>query len=297
MDEMLRRSLGPTIAISIGIDESLPPVLVDPSQLELGLLNLALNARDAMPDGGRLTIAAQRENHHGAGQPDGYYVRISVTDSGVGMAPETLKRATEPFFTTKGVGKGTGLGLSMVQGLVAQSGGTMQIDSQLGQGTSVRVWLPVAETDVPAPEGGVVDPENRSAKPGSQVSPSRRIMLVDDDPLVLSSTRAMLEDLGHAVIVASSAAEALEKLQEQSTVDVVVTDYAMPIMNGSELATLIRQRWPQISVILTSAYADHIGFEHNRFDRLPKPYTQAEIASSIDQALRAWKFTSRAGSV
>jgi signal transduction histidine kinase len=297
MDEMLRRSLGPTIAIGIGIDESLPPVLVDPNQLELGLLNLALNARDAMPDGGQLTIEAQRQNEHGVGRPDGGYVRISVTDSGTGMDAETLKRATEPFFTTKGVGKGTGLGLSMVQGLVAQSGGTMQIDSRPGRGTSVRVWLPVAETDVPAAERGIIDPGHRSAKSGSQVTLSRRIMLVDDDPLILSSTRAILEDLGHTVIVASSAAEALEKLLDQSTVDVVVTDYAMPIMNGSELATTIRQRWPQMPIILASAYADHIGLEHNRFERLSKPYTQAEIASPIDQALRARKFTSRAGNL
>jgi CheY-like chemotaxis protein len=283
----LRRSLGPTITIRIAVDESLPPVLIDPHQFELGLLNLALNARDAMPEGGHLAIEAQHEKDNPgiAGRVHGSYVRISVTDSGMGMDHETLKRATEPFFTTKGVGKGTGLGLSMVQGLVVQSGGTMQIHSQPGQGTSIRLWLPIADTAVRATHVGVSGPGSHPVQVSLQNASSGQILVVDDDPLILSSARAMLEDLGHVVTVASSGAEALVLLQDRSNMDVVMTDYAMPGMNGFELATLIRQQWPDLPVIIASAYADYLSIEQSPFRRLAKPYTQKEIASSIDRAM------------
>src|ERR1051326_3387458 len=206
MVEMLRRSLGPGIQITTDFETDLPPTRVDPNQLELALLNLALNARDAMPLGGRLTISAHRERI-GVGDVPGLqpgdYVCIAERDTGEGMDEVTLKRATEPFFTTKGAGRGTGLGLSMVDGLVAQSGGAMRINSHQGAGTTVELWLPVAEAEAverPRP----VAPQ--------RVAESRccRVLVIDDDPIVLAGTAAMLEDLGHTATEVESAEQALK---------------------------------------------------------------------------------------
>ena len=193
---MLRRTLGPSIEIVTAYRPDLPPIRVDPNQLELALLNLALNARDAMPQGGRLVIggrcvasAADRPKELAAGR----YVCMTVSDTGAGMDEATLKRAAEPFFTTKGAGKGTGLGLSMVHGVAAQSGGAMRMTSQLGEGTTVELWLPVSE----AAAGG-----RSSLQPacvGDRRCRSYRVLVVDDDPLVVASTAAMLEDVGHVV--------------------------------------------------------------------------------------------------
>jgi signal transduction histidine kinase len=286
MEDMLRRSLGPTISIEATLDASLPPVLVDSNQFELALLNLALNARDAMPEGGRLTIVAHRDEGAApiAGLPNGEYVCILVADSGLGMDEQTLKRAAEPFFTTKGVGKGTGLGLPMVHGLVAQSGGAMQIASQVGVGTSIRLWLPVDQTGVAA--------EYHPLEVETQNMLSYRILVVDDDPLILSSTSAMLEDLGHVVIEASSGMTALEILRASAKIDVVVTDYAMPSMTGLELFGLIRQQWPWIPVILASGYADLMGIEKAPLERLAKPYNQTQIALCVEKVLEERKVVS-----
>jgi signal transduction histidine kinase len=283
MEDMLRRSLGPTITIEAEVSESLPPVQIDPHQLELALLNLALNARDAMPSGGQLTITARRDEAAGAtaGLPIGEYVCAVVTDSGSGMDEQTLKRATEPFFTTKGVGKGTGLGLPMVHGLMAQSGGAMQIASQAGQGTAVRLWLPVDRT-------GVV-PQSVVFEVRTQTALSRRILVVDDDPLISSSTAAMLEDLGHVVIEASSATSALEILRAGTKVEVVVTDHAMPHMTGLELAGIIREQWPWIPIILASGYAELLNTDDVPLPRLAKPYHQSELASCIADVLEEQK--------
>ena len=235
MEELLQRSLGPTISIKADLADTLPAVRVDPHQFELALLNLALNARDAMPDGGRLTIAAHREEGVGVvpGLLSGEYVCVVVTDTGSGMDELTLKRAAEPFFTTKGVGKGTGLGLPMVHGLVAQSGGAMRIASEPGVGTSVRLWLPTDPDGVVAPGAAPEAPETaRRCK----------ILVVDDDPLILSSTAAMLEDLSHIVVEAASASHALDVLCSGERIDMVITDHAMPGMTGLELAKRIRGR-------------------------------------------------------
>jgi signal transduction histidine kinase len=283
MADMLRRSLGPTITIDADISENLPPIQIDPHQLELALLNLALNARDAMQEGGRLTITAVRDEAEGveAGLPKGEYVRAVVADSGSGMDQQTLKRATEPFFTTKGIGKGTGLGLPMVHGLMAQSGGAMQIMSQLGQGTSVCLWFPVNRDGAALVESV---PDTRAPSQGSS-----RILVVDDDPLILSSTVAMLEDLGHIVVEASSAIGALEILQADAKVDVVVTDHAMPHMTGLELAGIIRQQWPWIPAILTSGYAELQPTDDISLPRLAKPYRQAELAACIADVIEGHK--------
>jgi signal transduction histidine kinase/ActR/RegA family two-component response regulator len=274
MEEMLRRSLGPTISIVIDVSRSLPFVRIDPHQFELALLNLALNGRDAMPGGGRLTITAFGEAPGFIpGLTTGEYVCIVITDTGSGMDEVTLKRATEPFFTTKGVGKGTGLGLPMVHGLVAQSGGTMRIASEVGEGTSVSLWLPVDRAGVVA-QGALQETR-------TQEMLCHKILVVDDDPLIASSTAAMLDDLGHAVVEASSAATALEILRSGTKVDLVVTDHAMPNMTGLELACVIREQWPWIPVIIASGYADLLTTTNIPFRRLAKPYHQSELASCM----------------
>jgi signal transduction histidine kinase len=278
MEEMLRRTLGPTVSIDFAVSASLPSVRVDPHQLELALLNLAVNGRDAMPDGGRLSISAHRETGRDPVHrlSEGEYVCILVTDSGCGMDEATVQRATEPFFTTKGTGKGTGLGLSMVHGLAAQSGGAMRIVSEIGKGTTVRLWLPVDRAQIYVSSS---TPESRI--PGVRVC---RILVVDDDPLIVSSTAAMLDDLGHVVMEAESAARAVEMLRAGTKVDLIITDYAMPYMNGMELAGIIRENWPWVPVILASGYAE-LSDPTDQLLRLSKPYHQSELAACIATAL------------
>jgi signal transduction histidine kinase len=280
MEELLRRTLGTTIEIATEYPPDLSPVSVDPSQLELAILNLGLNARDAMPQGGRLGIVGRAVSSD-EGPPElgrGRYVCITVSDTGVGMDEQTLKRAAEPFFTTKGAGKGTGLGLSMVHGLAAQSGGAMRLDSRPGEGTRVELWLPVSSAVGPT---YAIMPTNSFTGPGA---PSR-VLVVDDDPLIVASTAAILEDLGHEVIEASSASHALDTLRLNSNVDVVITDHAMPGMTGSELARQIRQFWPSLPVILATGYAELPNGEDPGLPRLSKPYRQEDLAAQIAQVV------------
>ncbi|MGB8614732.1 MAG: PAS domain S-box protein, partial [Pseudolabrys sp.] len=234
MTELLQRSIGPSFNLETHFPLSLKPIEVDTNQLELALLNLTLNARDAMPDGGDIILAAREESVAAAhkGLEAGNYIRVSVTDTGEGMDEETLGRATEPFFTTKGVGKGTGLGLSMVHGFAEQSGGRLILRSQKDRGTTAELWLPVAKASVQP-----VTPAQ--AAPAKTVQPLT-ILAVDDDALVLMNTVSMLEDLGHAVFEAYSGKEALEILRREDSIDLVVTDQAMPKMTGTELAKVIR---------------------------------------------------------
>ena len=273
MVEMLGRSLGPGIEITTEFENHVPATRVDPNQLELALLNLALNARDAMPGGGRLTISARGERVGPGAIPGlavGDYVCIAERDTGVGMDEATLKRATEPFFTTKGVGRGTGLGLSMVDGLVAQSGGAMRISSKVGTGTSIELWLPVSElekVEEPRPAGTPRILDLRAC----------RVLVVDDDPIVAAGTAAMLEDLGHSAIEVGSAEVALQVLSSESEIDLVITDHAMPGMTGTELAKQIRRHWPGVPVVLASGYTELPGDELG-LPRLSKPYRQEELA-------------------
>jgi signal transduction histidine kinase len=282
MVEMLSRSLGANIEITTEFESNVPPTRVDPNQLELALLNLALNARDAMPNGGRLTISARRDRvGEGVipGLPAGDYVCIAERDTGVGMEEVTLKRATEPFFTTKGAGRGTGLGLSMVDGLVAQSGGAMRISSKIGAGTAVELWIPVSEFETPSearPMGTTRVDDTRAC----------RVLVVDDDPIVAAGTAAMLEDLGHYVIEVASAESALAVLGSQSDIDFVITDHAMPGMTGTELAGRISALWPSIPVVLASGYAE-LPAEGLGLPRLSKPYRQEELARLLASLIRA----------
>jgi signal transduction histidine kinase len=281
MVEMLRRSLGPGIQIKTDFETDLPPTRVDPNQLELALLNLALNARDAMPLGGRLTISANREQI-GAGDVPGLlpgdYVCIAERDTGEGMDEVTLKRATEPFFTTKGAGRGTGLGLSMVDGLVAQSGGAMRITSQQSGGTTVELWLPVAEAEA-------IERPRPVAPQRVQESRCCRVLVIDDDPIVLAGTAAMLEDLGHTATEVESAEQGLKILQSDASIDLVITDHAMPGMTGTELAKRIRGKWPELPVIIATGYAELPGELDPSVPRLSKPYRQQDLAAVVAQLI------------
>jgi signal transduction histidine kinase len=277
MVEMLGHSLGPGIEIATDFELALPPTRVDPNQLELALLNLALNARDAMPLGGQLTISGHRERVAAGDVPGlapGEYVCITERDTGHGMDEVTLKRATEPFFTTKGAGRGTGLGLSMVDGLVAQSGGAMRIASRPNLGTTVELWLPVsdiAEVERPRPISVPTVEETRCC----------RVLVVDDDPIVLSGTVAMLEDLGHLVYEAESAQDALELLRANPRLDLIITDHAMPGMTGTELAARIRQDRPELPIVIATGYADLPAEAELGLPRLSKPYRQQELADLV----------------
>jgi signal transduction histidine kinase len=304
MEELLKRAVGHGIVFSSEFSDDLPPVLVDANQLELALLNVALNARDAMAEGGSVKITAEastvgppaaswRHAGNGAGKsfsgagdgalPPGDYVRITIVDTGVGMDEATLAKATEPFFTTKGPGKGTGLGLSMVHGLAAQSGGLLRIRSAPKAGTVVELWLPRANC---APAAVTRAPESPiQSKP--ETTPCT-VLIVDDDSLVMTGTAAMVSDLGHTPVEAHSGAEALNLLDSGLKVDVVLTDHAMPSMTGLQLAGCIQEKFPGLPIILATGYAElPVDPSSLGIARLAKPCTQHEIAVAIHTAVFA----------
>jgi len=278
--EMLRGSIGPMIAIETEIAADLAPAHVDANQLELALLNLAINARDAMPEGGRLVLSARNATiaaASGAALAAGDYVCLTVADSGTGMDEATLARATEPFFTTKGIGKGTGLGLSMVHGMAAQSQGALRLSSRSGGGTTAELWLPRAQTlSAPRPAAARASPQTR--RPCT-------ILLVDDDALIRMAASEMLNDLGHPTLQAASAIQALEILQAGRAVDLVITDQAMPGMTGTRLAAEIHSAWPDLPVVIATGYAELPEDHDRRLPRLKKPYGQDELIAAIEQAL------------
>ncbi len=292
MVELLQRSLGPAVQLVVDVPAGLPRIRADANQLEMALLNLAVNARDAMPEGGTLSVVAGAEGAPGVVRPaalpeGGAFLCIAVSDSGTGMDAATLKRATEPFFTTKGPGKGSGLGLSMVHGLAAQSGGHLAIESRPGRGTTVALWLPVAEG---AGAGAAeADPSAADRAPPAALPPTGplSILLVDDDPLIQAGTAAMLEDLGHRVVVAGTGLAALEALAEASF-GLVVTDFAMPGMDGLALVRRIRAERPGLPVVLATGYADLAEGQAplQGVMRIAKPYRQEDLAEAIARALR-----------
>ncbi|MBV8592699.1 MAG: response regulator, partial [Caulobacteraceae bacterium] len=284
MKDLLARTLGPGVRLQHDIPGALPPILIDANQLELALLNLSVNARDAMPDGGVITLSADAISCPCEGAPaelaPGDYVRISVSDTGVGMSPEVLARSAEPFFTTKGIGKGTGLGLSMVHGLAAQSGGQMTLSSREGEGARVDIWIPQASTAPPSPARKAT--RSRAAQPGDR----RTILVVDDDTLVAAGTVAMLEDLGHEVVEVHSAPEALRLLDSRADVDLVITDHAMPGMTGVELADRLRILHPGLAVVLATGYADLAKTAGVGLPRLTKPFMQDELGQVVSRHAR-----------
>ncbi|RAK51463.1 response regulator [Phenylobacterium deserti] len=277
MTDLINSSVGAQIEVSIAASDGLPAAIADINQLELAILNLAVNARDAMPGGGRLTIAATHEvlgPGSAAGAAPGTYIRISVVDTGSGMDESTLAHAIEPFYSTKGIGKGTGLGLSMVHGLAAQLGGAFQLTSVVGEGTRADLFLPTAK-------GQVAEGLRRQSQ-DAPFMPAMRLLLVDDEELIRTGTAEMLRELGHTVVEATGGREALAMLEQGLAIDVLVTDYMMPQMDGAVLARRVLERQPDLPVLVVTGYAGgDLDIGHTQ---LAKPFRQADLAAALLEA-------------
>jgi PAS domain S-box-containing protein len=284
MTDLLQSSLGPSMPIETRFPLKLNSVHADANQLEMALLNLAVNARDAMPDGGNIIIAARDEAVVAGSVGNlkaGRYVCLSVQDTGEGMDKVTLGRAMEPFFTTKGVGRGTGLGLSMIHGMAEQTGGRFVLKSRKGAGTTAEIWLPVAK-----PAKAVNDAE----RPVRDSAPPTRplvVLAVDDDGLVLTNTAVMLQDMGHTVFEATSGNQALDILRREQSVDLVITDHAMPKMTGIQLASAIKAVRPGLPIILATGYAELPPGVDTELPKLGKPFRQQELMQAVAAAFPA----------
>jgi PAS domain S-box-containing protein len=283
MSELVQRSIGPTVQVDTRFPLRIAPALADANQLELAILNLIINARDAMPDGGRITVEAREEvvPANSSALKAGEYVCLSVIDTGEGMDKHTLARAAEPFFTTKGIGKGTGLGLSMIHGFAEQSGGRLVLKSRKGEGTTAEIWLPVAPSDALSALAETGDHGSDPVRHSSRLT----ILVVDDDTLVLMNTAAMLEDLGHEVIEVTSGEQALRALRRGRRIDLVLTDQLMPGMTGTQLIAAIKAEWPHTPLILATGYAELSEDLDPDVSRLSKPFKQADLARSMAMIL------------
>ena len=271
---LLGSTVGPHIEILWEISPDLPPALADGNQIEMALLNLGVNARDAMPEGGTLRMSAEVEDVSGAHRAElspGRYIRVSVADTGIGMTEETRARAIEPFFSTKGIGKGTGLGLSMVHGLASQLGGGLAIDSTERQGTTIDIWLPVSDRPTQTHQAPDVVPIPML---------EGRALLVDDEDLVRKSVAAMLENIGYSVTEADSPEAALRLIEEGFRPHLVVTDYLMPGMNGKELAYAVKARLPGVPVLVVSGYSEVDGIAPE-LPSLTKPFRMEDLSARI----------------
>jgi PAS domain S-box-containing protein len=288
---LLTPLLGPTIELEEEFPEGLWTLRADPDQLELALLNLAANARDAMPDGGRLRVSARNAVVHatesafieaGPRPPviEGAYVVLAIRDTGTGMDEAALARAAEPFFTTKGPGKGTGLGLSMVHGFALQSGGAIRLSSPPGEGVTAELWLPRTTDTVLEDEADESSLIPRAPASGPS---NRRVLLVDDDSLVLAGTTAMFEELGFDTIcAAASGDEALDRLRQDSRFDLMLTDYMMPGMSGVQLAGRVRMLYPSLPILLASGFTDINGVIGTDLPRLGKPYGLKDLSAALE---------------
>ena len=289
LEELIRRTMGPAIAIETVAAAGLWPTLCDPGQLENALLNLCINARDAMPDGGRLTIeTANRwlDRHAGAERdiPPGQYVSLCVSDTGCGMTPEVVARAFDPFFTTKPIGVGTGLGLSMIYGFARQSGGQVRIYSEPGDGSVVCIYLPrhVGEAELP----------DEPAEPAELPRAGRgeTVLVVDDEPTVRMLVAEVLGDLGYTAIEAADAAAGLAVLQSDARVDLVVTDVGLPGgMNGRQMADAARLHRPLLQVLFITGYAENAVLSHGHLDPgmhvMTKPFAIEALATRIRELI------------
>jgi signal transduction histidine kinase/ActR/RegA family two-component response regulator len=282
MRDLVTSAVGPTIEVHIRQESDLQAALADPNQLELAILNLCVNARDAMPDGGALTIVCEEVAIGPGWEPKlvpGLYIRLSVIDSGTGMDAETLARAVEPFFSTKETGRGTGLGLSMVHGLAAQLGGAFALTSAPGEGTRADLYLPIAQQ-----KAARAIPAHRRALPAT--SRPLSILLVDDEEIVRTATAEMIRDLGHEVVEAIGGAEALASLAAGLRVDAVVTDYKMPRIDGAELSRRVNLARPGVPILIITGYSGTTE-DILELPRLSKPFTQADIASALAELVDA----------
>jgi signal transduction histidine kinase/CheY-like chemotaxis protein len=290
ISELLRRTLGENIHVETVLAGGLWRTFADPAQLESAIINLAINARDAMPTGGKLTIETANSDlderyarAHAEVEP-GQYVLISVSDTGTGMAPEVVERAFDPFYTTKGAGKGTGLGLSQVFGYVKQSGGHVKIYSEIGRGTTVKVYLP---RHLGAASTTLADEAEKAALPLG--TPDTIVLVVEDEEPVRHMTVDALRELGYTVVQASDGKEALRHLQLQPRVDVMFTDIVMPDMTGRELVDQARKSRPDLKVLYTTGYTRNAVVHNGVLDRdvafLPKPFTLEQLAAKIRDVL------------
>lgn len=278
MMELLQRSLGPMFQIDMRFPGDLPAAFADVNQLEMALLNLVVNARDAMPGGGTIRITAEERAVGPRDVPElaaGHYVRLTVRDRGSGMDAQTLARAADPFFTTKGVGKGTGLGLSMIHGFARQIGGTLHLESREGIGTDAHIYLPISQHPQPAESH---DGETAS----TMLNHAQTVLAVDDDVIILMNTTALLEDLGHRVIEAHSGEEALQLMHDHPEIDLLITDQAMPGMTGSQLIEAIRRERPEMPIILATGYGETPSDQDLAFVRLGKPFNQMDLQQAIE---------------
>jgi signal transduction histidine kinase/ActR/RegA family two-component response regulator len=285
MAEVLRRTLGEHIAVETALEDGLWPAFVDAPQLESALLNLAVNARDAMAAGGRLTIEtanARLETDDGEAAEAGEYVMVAVSDSGAGMTPEVMEKAFDPFFTTKEVGAGTGLGLSQVHGFVKQSGGRIRLESELGRGTSVRLYLPRDRAGAPAP-----DPAGH--RPAAADAGDALVLVVEDDPGVRAFVTSAVRELGYGVVEADTAAAALERLGEDPSIALLLTDVVMPQMTGRALADQARGRRPDLAVVFMTGYTRGAVVHDRAIEAgvrlLAKPFTVSDLARELNAAM------------
>lgn len=282
MEDLLARTLGGMVRVERALEPGLWPAMVDPDQFAVAVTNLCVNARDAMPGGGTVLLATRNEHVEAAPGLDlgaGDYVVVTVSDSGTGIPPELLSRVFEPFFTTKEVGKGTGLGLPMVYGMVRQSGGSARITSAPGEGTQVELYLP---RSAPAPES-----TDGAASGGDETpAPPTTILVVDDDPAVRETTAALLAELGHHPLEAADGRAALRLIGQEPDIGLVVTDFAMPRLNGLDLALQARALRPGLPVLLMTGYAD-LSMVPPEFPVLRKPFREDELAARIAAILAA----------
>ena len=288
MADLLSRSLGEMVRLETRLAPDLRTTMADQGQVENALLNLAINARDAMPEGGRLLIETSEVEIdeealavHVEVKP-GPYAMLAVSDTGTGMTPEVRQRAFEPFFTTKGPGGGSGLGLSMVYGFVKQSGGHVQIYSELGHGTTIRLYLPIRD-----PDGRVAASRTPRA---TGAAGGETVLVVEDDQRVRRVSVRRLKDLGYVVIEVDSGPAALRILDQGDPIDLVFTDVVMPGgMTGLDLAREVRRRRPELKVLFTSGYADPAMIEGGTLTAndgwLGKPYSRADLASKLRELL------------
>ena len=283
IDDLLTHTLGGLVQLEWSKLDGASCIYADEGQLQLALMNLIINARDAMPEGGEVAVSAceeQFEDGNENGLKPGRYVRIRVSDTGGGIAPEHLEKVLEPFYSTKEVGKGTGLGLPMVYGFIKQSGGTMRMHSGLGTGTSVDLWLPACEEDTQARDPALLDAASMA------MTQRLRILLVDDSESVRATTAALLEDLGHSVTEAGAAPSALEIIDRSGPFDLILTDYAMPRMSGAELIERAREKMPDAGAIIITGYADATKIGATDAPVLTKPFTPSQLKLAIDTVVR-----------